>query len=68
MSIYYYVHPKSLEPLQTRSTAFDFKPDEIADKNGQAEHTRWIPLNSLTEDSMSLPIDKIVITGLLKTL
>jgi ADP-ribose pyrophosphatase YjhB (NUDIX family) len=68
LSIYYYVSPKSIEPLQTRATAFDFRPDEIADKNGQAEHTRWIPLKALSEEAMSLPIDKIVVANLLKTL
>lgn len=68
LSIYYYVQPISLEPLKTRATAFDFKPDQIADKNGQAEHTRWIPINGLSEDAMSLPIDKIVIASLLRTL
>ena len=68
LSIYYFVQPISLEPLQTRASAFDFRPDEITDKNGQAEHTRWIPLNTLSEDNMSLPIDKIVIAGLLKNL
>jgi len=56
-----------LEPLQTRATAFDFRPDEISDINGQAEHTRWIPLNALSESDMSLPIDKIVVAILLKT-
>ncbi|MEY4382087.1 MAG: hypothetical protein RJA92_1467 [Bacteroidota bacterium] len=61
LSIYYYVHPISLEPLQTRATAFDFKPEEVADITGQAEHTRWIPLQQLSEANMSLPIDKIVI-------
>lgn len=61
LSIYYYVHPISLEPLQTRATAFDFKPEEVADITGQAEHTRWIPLQQLSEAEMSLPIDKIVI-------
>ena len=61
LSIYYYVHPISLEPLQTRAIAFDFKPDEVADITGQAEHTRWIPLQQLSEADMSLPIDKIVI-------
>jgi 8-oxo-dGTP diphosphatase len=66
LSIYYYVHPISLEPLQTRATAFDFRPDEIADTNGQAEHTRWIPLNMLSDEAMSLPIDKIVVASLLK--
>ena len=65
LSIYYYVHPISLEPLKTRVTAFDFKPEELADKNGQAEHTRWIALDDLSEKAMSLPIDKIVIASLL---
>lgn len=65
LSIYYYVHPISLEPLKTRATAFDFSPDEIADKNGQSEHTRWIALDDLSEKAMSLPIDKIVIASLL---
>jgi 8-oxo-dGTP diphosphatase len=61
LSIYYYVNPVSLEPLQTRPVAFDFKPEEVADFAGQAEHTRWIPLQQLSEADMSLPIDKIVI-------
>jgi ADP-ribose pyrophosphatase YjhB (NUDIX family) len=68
LSIYYYVSPVSLSQLQTRSIAFDFKPEEIADKNGQAEHTRWIPLKDLSEDAMSLPIDKIVINKILQAL
>ena len=68
LSIYYYVQAMSLEPLQTRATAFDFSPNEIADKNGQAEHTRWIPLKMLSEEAMSLPIDKIVVATLLKTM
>jgi ADP-ribose pyrophosphatase YjhB (NUDIX family) len=68
LSIYYYVQAMSLEPLQTRATAFDFSPDEIANKNGQAEHTRWIPLKMLSEEAMSLPIDKIVVATLLKTM
>ena len=68
LSIYYYVQAMSLEPLETRATAFDFSPNEIADKNGQAEHTRWIPLKMLSEEAMSLPIDKIVVATLLKTM
>ena len=42
------------------------KPEEIADKNGQAEHTRWIALNDLSEAAMSLPIDKIVVHKILQ--
>ena len=68
LSIYYRVNPISLEPLKTRSKAFDFKPEEVADKNGQAEHTRWIALDDLSEAAMSLPIDKIVVATLLKTM
>ena len=66
LSIYYRVNPISLEPLKTRSKAFDFKPEEVADKNGQAEHTRWIALDDLSEAAMSLPIDKIVVNKLLQ--
>lgn len=68
LSIYYYVYPISLEPLQTRAIAFDFKPEEVADITGQAEHTRWIPLQQLSEADMSLPIDKIVINKILLVL
>ena len=68
LSIYYYVHPISLEPLQTRTIPFDFKPGEVADITGQAEHTRWIPLQQLSEADMSLPIDKIVINKILLVL
>ena len=68
LSIYYRVNPISLAPLKTRSKAFDFKPEEVADKNGQAEHTRWIALDDLSEAAMSLPIDKIVVATLLKTM
>ena len=67
LSIYYRVNPISLEPLKTRSKAFDFSPEEVADKNGQAEHTRWIALNDLSEGAMSLPIDKIVINKILQS-
>ena len=66
LSIYYRVNPISLEPLKTRSKAFDFSPEEVADKNGQAEHTRWISLDDLSEATMSLPIDKIVVNKILQ--
>jgi 8-oxo-dGTP diphosphatase len=68
LSIYYRVNPISLAPLNTRAIAFDFTPEEIADTNGQAEHTRWIALNELSEEAMSLPIDKIVIHKILQTI
>ena len=68
LSIYYRVNAQNIDALNPRIKAFDFSPQEVADITGQAEHTRWIPLNDLSEKDMSLPIDKIVIAEILKSL
>jgi hypothetical protein len=47
--------------IQTKEKAFDFLPEQVADKNGTAEHLRWMPLNEISEDAMTLPIDKVAI-------
>jgi len=70
ISIYYFVHAdgvNELAKLQTKTTVFDFEPRQVSDINGQVELLRWIEWNELTEDSVSLPIDKIVV-GMLKSL
>ena len=61
ISIYYFV--KAIEPiiLNTKTTPFDFSPDQISDPNGESEVFRWIDWKDVQEDIMSLPIDKIVI-------
>ena len=61
ISIYYFV--KAIEPiiLTTKTTPFDFSPDQISDPNGESEVFRWIDWKDVQEDIMSLPIDKIVI-------
>ena len=46
--------------------AFDFLPEQVADSNGTAEHLRWMPLNEITEDAMTLPIDKVAIKMLIE--
>src|SRR5436309_15486466 len=64
VSIYYFVYannPNELSHLQTKSTVFDFTPQQVADINAQCELLRWIEWNELREDSVSLPIDKIVV-------
>jgi 8-oxo-dGTP diphosphatase len=64
ISIYYFVHsnePNELKKLETKTTVFDFKPHQVSDMNAQFELLRWIEWNDLTEDSVSLPIDKIVV-------
>jgi len=67
ISIYYHVH--LLEPLTARLSATPFSFDEAQmityEKENETESFRMVPLNELSEDSVTLPIDKIVV-GLLK--
>ena len=61
ISIYYFVHTDEPISLETKDTPFDFAPYQIADVNGESEVFRWLEWNDLSEESMSLPIDKVVI-------
>lgn len=61
ISIYYFVHADEPIDLATKTTLFDFEPHQVADPHGTAEVFRWIDWNDLTEESVSLPIDKIVV-------
>jgi 8-oxo-dGTP diphosphatase len=65
ISVYYSVKPKGPIQLETKITPFDFASHQTADPNGESEVFRWIEWNDLSENDMSLPIDKVVI-GLLK--
>jgi ADP-ribose pyrophosphatase YjhB (NUDIX family) len=65
ISIYYLVHTSDTTIVKTKEKAFDFLPEEVADPNGTAEHLRWMPLDELTEDAMTLPIDKVAIKMLI---
>lgn len=55
ISIYYKVKPVSPFTVSFRSKAFDFA--ELVD---QAQAFRWVPLADFSEESVTLPIDKIV--------
>lgn len=61
ISIYYRVTPTVPLILSTKIMPFDFAPEQIADPNGESEVFRWIEWKDLTEESVSLPIDKVVI-------
>lgn len=61
ISIYYFVHCDELEKLKTHTKPFDFVPEQIADPNGESEVFRWIDINDLNEESVTLPIDKVVV-------
>jgi ADP-ribose pyrophosphatase YjhB (NUDIX family) len=66
ISIYYLVYTADTSIIQTKAKAFDFLPEQVADPNGTAEHLRWIPLHVLSEDTMTLPIDKVAIKMLIE--
>ncbi len=66
ISIYYLVHTADTTIIKTKEKAFDFLPEQVADSNETAEHLRWIPLSTLSEDAMTLPIDKVAINMLIE--
>ena len=69
ISIYYFV--KALEGLTVRISETPFHFDEaqmsIYEKNAETESFRFIDWNDLDEESVTLPIDKIVVKMLKST-
>lgn len=61
VSIYYYAHANGPINVATKTTPFDFTPEQVSDPKGQSEVLRWVEWDDLTEDTVNLPIDKIVI-------
>ena len=61
ISIYYWVHAEEPILLETKTKKFDFLPEQVADVTTDCEVFRWVDWNDLTEETMSLPIDKIVV-------
>jgi 8-oxo-dGTP diphosphatase len=63
LSIYYWVHP--LEEIKVRLSMRPFHFDDAQlqqyEKHNECESFRFIPFDELTTDSVSLPIDKIVV-------
>ena len=69
ISIYYFVRP--LEPIRFSliHTPFDFTEDQlkIYKERSEIETFRFISLENISEDDVTLPIDKIVVKLLLQT-
>lgn len=61
ISIYYLVHTDEPMLLDTKTKPFDLSPEQTSDPNGESEVFRWIPWNELNAESVTLPIDKVVI-------
>ena len=64
ISIYYFVHTAEPVNLVTKTTLFDFEPHQVADPKGDAEVFRWIEWDKLSDNDVSLPIDKVVVRKL----
>ncbi|HEU0228385.1 MAG TPA: NUDIX domain-containing protein [Arachidicoccus soli] len=65
ISMYYMVHCKYAEQLVTHQALFDFAPEQVSDPNGSSEVFRWLEWKDLSESSVTLPIDKVVVKKLL---
>lgn len=61
ISIYYFVHATEPVDLVTKTALFDFEPHQVADVTACAEVFRWLEWDDLNEESVSLPIDKVVV-------
>jgi len=63
ISIYYRVKPLEQISVRLSTTAFDFDEHQMAAYNlhKETESFRFIDWKNLTEDSVTLPIDKIVV-------
>ena len=61
ISIYYFVHAREPIELVTKTALFDFEPHQVADVTTSCEVFRWVEWKDLSEESVSLPIDKVVV-------
>jgi 8-oxo-dGTP diphosphatase len=60
ISIYYFAHTDEPIRLATKTVMFDFEPHQVADVTACSEVFRWVDWNNFNEESVTLPIDKIV--------
>jgi 8-oxo-dGTP diphosphatase len=69
ISIYYFVKPLQKIAVRLSTIAFDFDEAQMAiyNQRNEIETFRFIDWNNLSEESVSLPIDKIVVR-MIKTL
>jgi ADP-ribose pyrophosphatase YjhB (NUDIX family) len=61
ISIYYFVQAPEPINLATKTTLFDFEPHQVADQQASSEVFRWVEWKDFSEETVSLPIDKIVV-------
>ena len=66
ISVYYWVDTNEPIALQTKIKQFDFTAEQTADSTASCEVNRWIDWSDLNEETVSLPIDKIVVNMIKK--
>lgn len=60
LSIYYWVHCKDLSCLKTHIKPFDFEGAITNAPHQDAESFRWVDWQELSETTMTLPVDRVV--------
>ncbi|HRN56454.1 MAG TPA: NUDIX domain-containing protein [Agriterribacter sp.] len=68
ISIYYFVEPLANITVPLRYSPFDFDERQMAvyEQSGETETFRFIDWNTFSEESVTLPIDKVV-AGMVKS-
>jgi ADP-ribose pyrophosphatase YjhB (NUDIX family) len=61
LSIYYFAHPEETFSIAFKEKPFDFLPHQTANAKGTAEAFRLISYEDISEESVTLPIDKLVV-------
>ncbi len=61
VSIYYFVNVSAPIVLETKTKPFDFTTLQTANPNSCCEVFRWVAWDELNEESLTLPIDKVVV-------
>ena len=66
ISIYYFVKPLEKIKVRLSETLFDFDYEQLSryERENETESFRFIPWSTLSEESVTLPIDKIVVKRL----
>lgn len=66
ISIYYFVHALDAVKIPVSDTPFNFAAHQVLSADAEHEVFRWVPWNQLQPNTLTLPIDQVVIR-LLKT-
>jgi len=60
--IYYFVHAQEPINLTTHTIPFEFTAEQVADPMGESEVFRWVEWDDLNESTVTLPIDKVLVS------